>query len=117
MEGHIARNLVSVPTGKFLFLFGHHAIGILKFQIGDPAHVLLVVGGIEQMRKEPLLLFRQIEGAWKRGEWHGQKTQPVNEFEGSALEGQDFGPHRQLVCHLSLLLVQFVQNKHTVEAF
>ena len=55
MEGHIATNLVSVSTGQFLFLFGHHAIGIVKFQIGDSTHVLLVVGGIEQMQKEPLL--------------------------------------------------------------
>ena len=72
MEGHIATNLVSVPTGQFLFLFGHHAIGIVKFQIGDSTHVLFVVRGIEQMRKEPLLQFSQIEGAWKRGQRHGQ---------------------------------------------
>ena len=101
IEGHITTNLVSVPTGQFVFLFGHYAIGIVKFQIGYLTHVLLVVGGIEQMRKEPLLQFRQIEGAWKR----------VNEFEGSALERQDFGPHRQLVHHLSLLLVQLVPSK------
>ena len=45
-------NLVGVPMGQFLFLFGHHAIGLVKFQIGDLTNVLLVVGGIEQMRKE-----------------------------------------------------------------
>ena len=48
-------NLVSVPTGQSLFLFGHHAIRIVKLQIGDPVHVLLMVRGIEQMGKEPLL--------------------------------------------------------------
>ena len=55
IKGHIATNLVSVPTGHFLFLFGHHAIGIVKFQLGDLTYVLLVVEGIEQMWKEPLL--------------------------------------------------------------
>ena len=76
-----------------------------------------MVRGIEQMRKEALLQFGQIEGAWKGREWHGQETQRVDEFEGSALEGQVFGPHRQLVCHLALLLVQLVQNKHAIEPF
>ena len=55
MEGHITTDLGRMPTSQFVFLFGHHAIGIVKFQIGDAAHVLLVVGGIEQMRKESLL--------------------------------------------------------------
>ena len=55
MKGHIATNLVIVPTGRFLFLFGHYAIRIVKFQIGNSTDVLLVVRGIEQMRKEPLL--------------------------------------------------------------
>ena len=55
MEGDIATNLVSVPTGQFLFHFGHHAIGIVKLQIGDSANILLMVRGIEQMGKEPLL--------------------------------------------------------------
>ena len=54
MEGHITTDLIRVPTGQFVFLFGHHAIGIIKFQIGNSAHVLLVVGGVEQMRKEAL---------------------------------------------------------------
>ena len=55
MEGHITTDLVRMPTNQFVFQFGYHAIGIVKFQIGDAAHVLLVVGGIEQMRKESLL--------------------------------------------------------------
>ena len=117
MKGDIATNLVSLPTGQFVFLLGHHAIGIVKLQIGDPTHALLMVRGIEQMRKEALLQFGLIEGAWKGREWHGQETQRVDEFEGSALEGQDFGPHRQLVCHLALWLVQLVQNKHAIEPF
>ena len=44
MEGHVTTDLISMPTGQFLFLFGHHAVGIVKFQIGDSAHILLVVG-------------------------------------------------------------------------
>ena len=36
MEGHVATNLVSVPTGQFLFLSRHRAIRIVKLQIGDP---------------------------------------------------------------------------------
>ena len=55
IELNITTDLVRVSTGQFVFLFGHHAIGIVKFQIGDAAHILLVVGGIEQMGKEPLL--------------------------------------------------------------
>ena len=55
IKGHITTDLIRVPTSQFLFLFGHHTLGIVKFQIGDAAHVLLVVGGIEQMRKEALL--------------------------------------------------------------
>ena len=55
MEGHIATDLIRMPTGQFVFLFGHHAVGIIKLQIGDAAHILLVVGGIEQMGKEALL--------------------------------------------------------------
>ena len=53
-KGHVTTDLVRMPTGQFLFLFGHHAIRIVKFQIGDAAHVLLVVRGIEQVRKESL---------------------------------------------------------------
>ena len=52
IKGHIVTNLVGVLMVQFLFLFGHHAIGMVKFQIGDSTNVLLVVGGIEQMRKE-----------------------------------------------------------------
>ena len=55
MEGHVPTDLICMPTGQFLFLFGHHVVGIVKLQIGDAAHILLVVGGIEQMGKEALL--------------------------------------------------------------
>ena len=54
MEGHITTDLVGVPTGQFLLLFGHHAIRNVKSQIGDATHVLLVIGGVEQMRKKSL---------------------------------------------------------------
>ena len=55
MEGHVPTDLICMPTGQFVFFFGHHAIGIVKLQIGDATHILLMVGGIEQMGKEPLL--------------------------------------------------------------
>ena len=54
MKGHITTDLIRVPTGQFVFLFGHHTIGIVKFQIGDAAYVLLMIRGIEQVRKESL---------------------------------------------------------------
>ena len=41
IKGQITTNLVSMPIEQFLFLFGHHPVGIVKFQIGDPTHVLL----------------------------------------------------------------------------
>ena len=71
MEGEISTNLVTMPTSQFLFLFGHHAVRIVKLQIGDATQVLLMVRGIEEMGKEPLLQFRQVEGGRKRREWHG----------------------------------------------
>ena len=46
----------------------------------------------------------------------GNKHSESMNLRGPLLK-DDFGPHRQLVHHLSLLLVQFVQNKHTIEAF
>lgn len=49
-----------------------------------------MVGGIAQMKKEPLFQFRQVEGAGKRGKKHRQETQRVNEFDGSTAEGRDF---------------------------
>ena len=55
IKGHIATDLIRVPTSQFVFLSGHHTLGIVKFQIRDPTHVLLVIGGVEQMRKESLL--------------------------------------------------------------
>ena len=55
MEGHVPTDLICMPTGQFLFLFGHHAVGIIKLQIGDAAHIPLVIGGIEQMGKEAFL--------------------------------------------------------------
>ena len=55
MEGHVTTDLIRMPTSQFVFLFYHHAIGIVKFQIGDAAHVLLMIRGVEQVRKEPLL--------------------------------------------------------------
>ena len=61
IEGHIATDSVRVPVEQFLFLFGHHPVGIVKFQIGDPTHALLVVGDVEKVPEEPLLQFRQIE--------------------------------------------------------
>ena len=54
IELNITTDLVRVSMGQFVFLFGHHAIGIVKFQIGDAAHVLLMIQGIEQVRKESL---------------------------------------------------------------
>lgn len=48
MEGNITTNLVSIPIKQLLFLYGHHPIGIVKCQIGDPTHVLLVIGGVER---------------------------------------------------------------------
>ena len=34
IEGHITMNLVNMPMEQFLFLFGHHPVGIVKFQMG-----------------------------------------------------------------------------------
>ena len=47
----------------------------------------------------------------------GKKHNESMNFNGSALEGQDFGPHGQLIHHFPLMLVQFVQNERAVEAF
>ena len=58
-------------TDQFLSFFGHHAIGIVKFQIGDPTHVLLMIRGVEQMGKNPLLQFCLVEGHGEGGQWHG----------------------------------------------
>ena len=53
-ERNIATDLVCMPTSQLVFLLGHHAIGIVNFQIGNAAHVLLMIRGIEQMGKESL---------------------------------------------------------------
>ena len=55
IERHVSTNLVTMPTEQFFFLFGHHSVGIVKFQIGDPTHVLFVVGGVKKVKEEPLL--------------------------------------------------------------
>ena len=71
IERHIATDSVSVPIEQFLFLFGHHPVGMVNFQIGDPTHALLVVGGVEKVPEEPLLQFRRIERGREGLQRHG----------------------------------------------
>ena len=78
-----------MPTGQFVFLFGHHPIGIVKFQIGDPTHVLLVVGGIEQMRKEPLL---QLDVLGKEASGMGKKHRESMNLKGPLLKDKTLAP-------------------------
>ena len=92
MEGHITTNLVSVPTGQFLFLFSHHAIGIVKLQIGDSTHVLLVVGGIVQMRKEPLLNSVKLKVLGKDASGMGKKHNESMNLRGPLLKDRTLAP-------------------------
>ena len=61
IEGHITTDLVSLPMEQILVFFGHHPVGIVKFQIGDPSQVLLVIGGVKQMRKEALSSINSVK--------------------------------------------------------
>ena len=61
-----------MPTGQFVFLFGYHPVGIVKFQIGDPTYVLLVVGVLNRCGKNPFFNSVELkvlgkEAAWVRG--------------------------------------------------
>ena len=62
-----------VPFVNVLSHGRFHAIGVVIPRLGPRAHVLLMGLGVEEMRKEPFLAFRQIEGGGKRGEAKGRK--------------------------------------------
>ena len=92
MEGYIARDLIRVPTSQFVFLFGHHALGIVKFQTGDPTHVLLVVGGIEQMRKESFFNSVKLKVLGKEASGMGKKHNESMNLRGPLLKDNTLAP-------------------------
>ena len=55
IERHDSTDLVTMLTEQFFFPFSYHPVRMVKFQIGDPTHVLLVIGRDEKVREEPLL--------------------------------------------------------------
>ena len=92
IKGHITMNLVSMPIEQLLFLFGNHPIGMEKFQIGDPTHVLLVIGGVEQVREEPLLQFSPIERGREAASGMGKKQSESMNLKGPLLKDNTLAP-------------------------
>ena len=75
-----------------------------------------MVGGVEEMRKEPFLVFREPEGFGKGGQRHLEETQGVLEDNVTAVDGQrhDLGTVDDLFRE-DVLFVQFVEDQVRIE--
>ena len=79
-------------TDQFLSFFGHHAIGIVKFQIGDPTHVLLMIRGVEQMGKNPFFNSVKLKVLGKEASGVGKKHKESMNLRGPLLKDRTLAP-------------------------
>ena len=108
--------LLTVPFFKFLLFLCLHTIGVIVQHGRDTPHIALVLGGIETMRKVPLLHFFELKGRRKGAQREGEETQTVLEGQRPTGEAQDFSPHTKLALHTPTVFIQTVQHEHPVKA-
>ena len=75
-----------------------------------------MVGGVEEMGKEPFLMFCEPEGFGKGGQRHLEETEGVLEDNVAAIDGQghDLGAVDDLFWE-DVLFVEFVQDQVRIE--
>ena len=75
-----------------------------------------MVRGVEEMGKEPFLVFREPEGFGKSGQRHLEETERVLEHNVPAVDGQrhDLGAVDDLFRE-DILFVEFVQDEVGIE--
>ena len=96
-------DFVVVPPFELGFLFGRHAVGIVRVTRRHGSFVVLSVDGVEFVREESLTQFLDAEGGGKTGEGEGEEAERVLERQSIGLEGQDFGTHGDLVRDFSMM--------------
>ena len=113
----LASDFVIVPPFELGFLFGRHAVGVVRVMRWHGSFVVLSLGSVEFVREESLTQFLDAEGGEKAGEGEWEEAQRVLERQSVGLEGQDFGTHRDLVRDLSMMGVTVLQEEHAVVPF
>ena len=75
-----------------------------------------MVGGVEEMGKEPFLVFREPEGFGEGGQRHLEETERVLEDNVTAVDGQrhDLGAVDDLF-RKDVLFIEFVQDQVGIE--
>ena len=106
-----------VPFVKVLSHAQFHAIRVIIAGLGPKSHVLLMGLRVVEMRKEPFFAFCQIEGEGKRGKAKGKETQTVLESQPSGFQAQDFGPHANLIFDLDSVVIEVLEDEHSIVAF
>ena len=94
-----------IPSFEFFSTFDRHAFGVVVLFVGKRSHVILMVGRVEEVRKEAFLLFRESKHFGKGRERHLEKAERVLEHDLSTTDGQgqnlgQFGPARCTACRV-----------------
>ena len=99
----LGSDFVVVPPFELSFLFGRHAVGVVRVTRWHGSLVVLSLDGVEFVREESRTQFLDAEGGAKTGEGEWEEAQRVLERQSIGLEGQDFGTHGDLVRDFSMM--------------
>ena len=92
MEGDISTSLVTMPTSQFFFFGGHHAIRIVKLQIGGTAHILLMVSGVDNWGRNPFFDSVELKVVEKDASGMGKKHNKSMNLIGPFLKDRTLAP-------------------------
>ena len=81
VKDHLVVGLFLVPGFELLPSFGGHGFGHVVVDGGDGSHVLLMFGDVEFVGEVPLFQFRESKGFGKRGQWHLEETERIDETD------------------------------------
>ena len=70
----LGSDFVVVPPFELGFLFGRHAVGIVRVTVWHGSLVVLSLGGVEFVREESLTQFLDAKGGRKTGEGESEEA-------------------------------------------
>ena len=70
----VSSDFVVVPPFELGFLFGRHAIGVVRVTWWHCSLVVLSLSGVEFVREESLTQFLDAKGGGKTGEWEREEA-------------------------------------------
>ena len=80
-------DFVVVPPFELGFLFGRHAVGVVRVTRWHGSFVVLSLDSVEFVREESLTQFLDAESGGKTGEGEREEAQRVLERQSIGLEG------------------------------